>query len=168
MGARGRTNLFLFVLALVLGLAALLLPDPQRNRPPPAVAFEPGSIERITYRPARDGEVLELRRGTEGWRLSAPVARAARDGHVNQLLESLRERTDSCYPAADHDPAEFGLDPPRAELELDGITVSFGDRASDGRRYLQARGRLCLVEDIALPLLQGGSDSLTAPDDGGD
>lgn len=168
MGARGRVNLFLFVLAFVLGLVALLLPDPQRDLPPPAVEFDPGSIGRITYRPARDGEVLEIRRGADGWRLTAPVARAARDRRVTRLLESLRERTDSCYPAADHEPAEFGLDPPRAELELDGITVAFGNRSSDGRRYLQARGRMCLIEDIALPILRGGPDSLILPDDGGD
>lgn len=168
MDARGRVNLFLFVLVFVLGLAALLLPDPQGDRPPPAVAFEPTSIERIVYRPGGGGEILELRRRAEGWHLITPVARAASDDRVTRLLESLRERSRSCYPATDHEPAEFGLDPPRAQLELDGITVTFGDRSSDGRRYLQARGRLCLVDDIALPMLQGGADSLASANRDGD
>lgn len=168
MGARGRANLLLFGLAIGLGLLVLLLPEPRNERPSPAVAFEPRSIERIVYRPAGSGEGLELRRRADGWHLTKPVARAASDGRVAQLLESLRERTRSCYPATDHEAAEFGLEPPRAELELDAITVAFGDRASDGRRYLQARERLCLVEDIALPILDSGVDALATANEGGD
>ncbi len=168
MGARGRVNLLLFGLAIGLGLLVLLLPEPQNERPPPAVAFDPGSIERIVYRPAGRGGGLELQRRAEGWRLTVPVARAASDGRVAQLLESLRQRTHSCYPATEHEAAEFGLEPPRAELELDTITVAFGNRASDGRRYLLSRERLCLVEDIALPMLDSGVDALATANEGGD
>lgn len=168
MDARGRVNLILFGLAIALGGLALLLPEPRRDPPPPAVAFAPATIERITFRPAGDGQVIELRRRDDGWHLTAPVERPARDGRVVQVLESLRQRTRSCYAAADHDPAEFGLEPPRARIELDDVTVAFGDRANDGRRYLSARGRLCLVEDIALPVLRSGVDSLAATDENDD
>lgn len=167
MGTRGRTNLVLFGLAVMLGGLALLLPEPQRDLPR-AIAFEPAAIERITFRPAGDGEMIELRRRDDGWHLTAPAARPARDGRVVQLLESLRQRTASCYPAADHDPADFGLEPPRARLELDGITVAFGNLANDGRRYLRARGQMCLVEDVALPLLRAGADSLATAGARGD
>lgn len=163
---RGRLNLLLFGLALGLGLAALLLPDPQGGQPPPAVGLDPASIERIEARFPRGGEPLRLERRDGRWWLTAPVAREARSGRVVRLLGSLRERTGSCYPAAEHEPAEFGLAPPRAVLVLDGRRVEFGDRAGDGRRYLHADGRLCLVEDIVVPMLRGGADTLAPPDSG--
>lgn len=161
---RGRLNLLLFGLALLLGLAALLLPDPRGGRPPPVVALDPAGIERIEARFPRGGETLRLERRDGGWQLTAPVSRGARTGRVVRLLESLRERTGSCYPAADHEPSEFGFAPPRVVLALDGRSVEFGDRAGDGRRYLRAGGRLCLVEDVVVPMLGGGADTL-APED---
>lgn len=161
---RARLNALLFGLALLLGLAALLLPDPRGGRPPPAVALDPASVQRIEARFPRGGETLQLERRNGGWRLTVPVSRAARTRRVVRLLESLRERTDSCYSAAEHAPAEFGLASPRAVLVLDGRSVEFGDRAADGRRYLRAGGRLCLVEDVAVPMLRGGADTL-APED---
>ncbi len=153
---------------MVLGAIALLLPEPGRERPAPAVAIDPARIDRIEIRFPRGGEPLRLQRDSEGWRLTAPRSRRASDGRVARLLESLRERTRSCYPAAEHAAAEFGLERPRAVLTLAGTTIALGDRSPDGRRYLRAREQMCLVEDVALPMLRHGADGLApAGDDGG-
>ena len=164
---RARLNGILLAVAGALGLGILLLPDPPGGPPPPAVALDPAAVERIEVRFPRGGETLRLERGPEGWRMLAPRERPASDGRLARLLESLREPTRSCYPAAEHEPEAFGLNPPRAVLALDGTTIALGDRAADGRRYLRTGGRLCLVDDVALPMLLGGIDSLAPVDDEG-
>ena len=167
MSRRGRLNLFLLGLIVVLGATALLLPEPGRERPAPAVAIDPARIDRIEVRFPRGGEPLRLERDSEGWRLTAPQPRRASDGRVARLLESLRERTRSCYPATEHAAAEFGLETPRALLRLNDTTIALGDRAADGRRYLRARDQMCLVEDVALPMLREGAGGLAPGQDGG-
>ena len=167
MSHRGRFNLALLAVIVVLGVTALLLPDPGRERPAPAVAFDPAAVDRIEIRFPRGGEPLRLERGSEGWRLVAPSRRRASDARVASLLQSLRERTRSCYPAAEHAPAEFGLETPRVVLDLGETRVALGDRAADGRRYLRSGRQLCLVEDVAWPMLRDGAGALAPTDANG-
>lgn len=165
MSRRGRLNLVLLGLIVVLGATALLLPEPGRDRPLPAVDIDPARLARIEIRFPRGGETLRLERDADGWRLVAPRERRANAARVARLLQSLREPTRSCYPAAEHAPAEFGLETPHAVLTLDDTRIALGDRAADGRRYLRSGGQLCLVEDVAVPMLRDGADAL-APADG--
>lgn len=157
MRGRHHINIGLLALALVLGAAILLLPDPQPERPVPAVDFEPGSVERIVLDRLDRDEALRFERRNGDWFVTAPVQRRANSGRVARALAALRERTPSCYAASEQEPAEFGLQPPQAELRLNATRIDFGYRAHDGRRYIRTRDRLCLVEDVTLPILAGES-----------
>lgn len=152
---RNRVNLLLFALALLLGAAILLLPEPRSAPARPAVAFEPDAIQRISLDRLDQGEPLRLERRDDGWFVTAPGDHPADSGRVARALAALRERTPSCYPATEGEPGEFGLHPPQARLRLDAIMVAFGYRAPDGRRYIRAQDRLCLIEDHTLPILAG-------------
>jgi len=150
---RDRTNLALLALAAVLVLAVLLLPEPHPARPPPAVDFDPDAVERLRLDRIDLAEPLIMQRRSGDWFVTAPVERRADSGRIARALASLRMRTSSCYAAGERDPDTFGLAPPQATLRLGTITVAFGYRAPDGRRYVRAQERLCLVEDVALPIL---------------
>ncbi len=162
MRRRRLANLGLLGLAIALALAVWLLPrGPQgATRLTP---LAPGAIEsvRIGY-PRATGErpELVLQRGRAGWRLQAPIERAARDGRVVTALAIFAARSDDCYAAAEHDATRFGLQQPRASIDADGHRVAFGDRAPDGRRYVAAGGRYCVLADHAYPLIARGLDAL--------
>ena len=106
---------------------------------------------------------MRLERRRDGWHVVEPIERAASDGRVVTALSVLAARARSCYPVAEHEPAEFGLDRPRLRMEADEATVEFGDRAADGRRYVRAGDRFCLLPDQYWPLLKQGLNGLAAP-----
>lgn len=164
MRRRTRLNLLLLAVVVVLALAAWLLPRPA-GEPAPFTTLAPAAVRALALRyPAEPTRPpLALERRDDGWHLTRPIARPARDGRVVTALGVLDARSESCYPAAERDPAEFGLAEPRLVVRADGTEVAFGDRAPDGRRYLRANDRLCLVDDRAYPLLVEGVDGLAAP-----
>lgn len=164
MHARTRTNVALLVVALVLGAAVLLIPEPRPERPPPAVDFEPDEIDAFTLDRLDQAGTVRFERQEGEWVATAPADLSIDSAHVARALAALRRRTASCYPAADQEKDEFGLDPPQATMDLGSITVEFGYRSPEGRRYLRAQGRLCLVEDVTLPILTG---RMTQPDSSG-
>ncbi|MDZ7828494.1 MAG: hypothetical protein U5K33_03060 [Halofilum sp. (in: g-proteobacteria)] len=165
MRRRDRTNLVLLALAAVLGVAVLLLPEPRPERPPPAVDFDPDAVERLRLDRIDREKALIMERRSGSWFVTAPIERRADSGRVARALSTLRMPTSSCYATGERDPATFGLAPPQATLQLDSITVTFGYRAPDGRRYIRAQERLCLVDDVTLPIL-GGEFAATGDDQG--
>lgn len=164
MRHRNRYNLALLAVVVALGLAALLVPEPSES-PPSLTSADPADVERaeIGY-PRGDRQAVRLERGADGWRLTAPIGRRARDGRVVTALSVLDATSDACYRSAEHELADFGLESPRAVLRVGDVEVAFGDRSADGRRYVRAGDRLCLLDDLALPLLAGGAGSLGAPE----
>lgn len=164
MRRRRRLNLLLLAAVAALALAAWLLPRPAGG-PAPVTPVAPAEVDALELRFPADAArpTLALERRRDGWHLTRPIARPARDGRVVSALGVLDARSESCYDAAERDPAEFGLAEPRLVLRADDTEVAFGDRAPDGRRYLRSGGRLCLVEDRSYPLLAGGLDGLAAP-----
>jgi len=155
IGARNRINLLLLGVAVVLGALVLLLPEPRPERPPPAVRFQPDAVERIVLERLDRSDPVRLERRDGDWFVTTPHEKGVDSGRITRALAALRERSSSCYPAGGQDPGEFGLQPPQAVLLLDATRVEMGYRAPDGRRYIRAGGRLCLVTDITLPILAG-------------
>lgn len=152
MRARTRANVALLVLALVLGLTILLLPQPGPEHPPPAIEFDPNALQSLTLEPLDRSRSIRLERRAGEWFMVTPAERGMDSGRVARALAALRAPTSSCYPAAEPGMDEFGLDPPQAKMTLDSTIVEFGYRTPDGRRYVRSQGRLCLVEDLTLPI----------------
>ena len=163
MRLRNRLNgLLLIGVATLAGLAWYTAGrDPG---PAPLTRADPRAIEQLTLefpRGERPAEV-QLERHRDGWHLTSPIERPARDGRVVSALAVLTARSNSCYPAAERRLAEFGLEPPRLRLTAGDARVAFGDRAADGRRYVLAGERLCLINDRSYPLLARGLDNLAS------
>ena len=162
MRLRNRLNVLLLVGVAVL--AGLTWYATRREPgPAPLTAVAPQSVEQLALQfPRGETPNLQLERRRDGWYLTAPIERPARDGRVVSALAVLAARSESCYPAADRQLAEFGLAPPRLRLTAGEARVAFGDRAADGRRYVLAGDRLCLVDDRSYPLLAQGVDNLAS------
>ncbi len=104
----------------------------------------------------RDRENVRLRREDGNWWLEAPHRLPASDFHVEQLLKVAADRSLGNYDAGEMEPERLGLDPPRARLQLDHTEVLFGDSdAVDGLRYVSVGGRIHLVQNRVMPLLEG-------------
>jgi hypothetical protein len=160
MRLRRSMNLVLALALLAAGGAAWYAQRGETG-PPPLTGLQPGDIQSIALTfPRAEGAPLRLQRRRDGWHILEPIERAARDGRVVTALTVLRAPARSCYPVADHEPAEFGLDRPHLRMEVEGTTIAFGDRAADGRRYVRAGERFCLLPDQFWPLLKRGLDGL--------
>lgn len=152
-------------LALGLAAAAFWVPPADDGDGTRLTALDPAAVRAVTLEYPRadrhSGQAeLRLERREDGWHLTRPLARAARDGRIVTALAVLAARSRSCYDLADHDAADFGLAPPRLRLQIGDTTLAFGDRSEDGRRYVTDGSRLCLVADRSYPLLAQGLDGL--------
>ena len=163
MRLRRSLNVVLAV-ALVTGAVAAWYAGQAQDGPPPLTALAPRDVQTLELAfPRAEREPLRLERRRDGWHFIEPIERPARDGRVVSALTVLAAPRRSCYPPADHDLADFGLDRPRLRMQADDTTVEFGDRAADGRRYVRAGGRFCLLPDQSWPLLKQGLDELADP-----
>lgn len=122
---RPRTLAALFLVVAALGAFVWFVDrdqpgsDERAERAKRVLDLEEGAVSRLAWE--RDGERVELRReGSEdgGWRLSAPLEARADGAAVEAFLAVLsgleKERT-----IDDGEPAQMGLAPPRATLEVD-------------------------------------------------
>jgi hypothetical protein len=123
---RGRSILVLLILAA--GLGGFFYYDtyslgPKREKAESAKGriwtVEPKDVERVTI--ARKGETLRLQRAADGgWDMLEPVKtrgdRAVVDDMVTGLATARMDREIDPNPAK---PADFGLDPPEAEVKLE-------------------------------------------------
>lgn len=171
MHARNAINAFLFAAALGLGALTLLgTPKDDDSIRARLTGLTPSNIRtlEIEYPPDTNDagsavKTLALERRPDGWHIIRPIERRARDGRLMTALKHVNALSDACYSLNEHDPAEFGLAEPRLRLRADDTELAFGDRANDGRRYVRAQSRMCLIEDRTVPLLAQGLDGLADP-----
>jgi hypothetical protein len=146
MASGWRLNLLL--LALVLGLAALVAHRAARDGTHPASsklsATRPGSVNQVTLlRPAQPP--LELRRRDGQWWIEAPFRARADEYQVLRLLAVLEARPLAQLPEGDLQ--RYGLEPPQAVLDIDGASFAFGATNPVTReQYLRAGGRTYAIE----------------------
>jgi uncharacterized protein DUF4340 len=124
--SRGRTILVLLILAA--GLGGFFYYDtyslgPRREKAESAKGriwtVEPKDVEGITI--ARKGETLRFKRAADGgWDMLAPVETRADRGAVDDMVTGLATaRMDREIDPNPAKPADFGLDPPDAEVKLE-------------------------------------------------
>lgn len=117
----------------------------------------------------RDGGSVELSRRNDAWRIVSPVNLAAETDHVHAILGVLRAESTLGFRAAGNDLTLFGLQPPRAVMEVEGEVIAFGDAEPvDGRRYLLADEEVHVVAEEAFRFIERGVAGLasTSPLDG--
>lgn len=163
---RSRTRVNLMLTALVLALAAIAVLRPGGDAPPQLVPLVAGDVPA----PARirmtrpDQPPMLLEREGDVWRLRAPHPGPANPARVQMLLRVLEARGPEPLSAREHDPARFGLAPPRAVLEIDALRIEYGDdHPLDGRRYLRLGDAIHLLGDVTYHLLVSDAAAFVDP-----
>jgi hypothetical protein len=125
MSKRGWLNLVLLVAVVGLGTLVYFNPGEQAQPVVRLTKLDPDAVQKATL--TRPGmETVVLQRGKDGWQLVQPVVVAARQPQVQQLLGLLQLRSLQRYPVPGLALNKYGLEPPRATLEADGVELAFG------------------------------------------
>jgi len=96
---------------------------------------------------------LALQRGESGWRMTHPHDTAVDGTRVRQLLAIAGAPVQHALPA-DAAPARYGLEPPKAVLQLDQLRLQFGDRdLTQSSRYVLVGSRIKVIDDVFFNLL---------------
>lgn len=129
MKPKGRNRLNLALLAAVALLAALSYWKPGTQRPAPAVPMITLKAAEVRdIRIALPGQKpMELKLGDRGWQMTAPLAMPADQNLVRTLLDYLDAESETRFPAAGTDLANYGLDKPKVRLWLNGVGYAFGE-----------------------------------------
>lgn len=141
-----RLNLLLLAVVLALGAfvayrnARLELPDASAT----LSATRPASVSQVTL--LRPGQpLLQLRQHDGRWWIEAPFRARADEFQVLRLLSVLEARSLARLPEGDLQ--GYGLEPPQAVLEIDGVSYAFGATNPVTReQYLRAGGRTHAVD----------------------
>ncbi len=146
------TSVNLILALLVAALLTLHLWPWSGSGLAPLTELGPAEIELIRVERG-DRLQLALRRGNSGWRLMHPHEGAAAETRVQQLLAIARAQVQHEYPA-DEALARYGLDSPRAVLQLDQERLLFGNRdPSQNNRYVLVADRVRVIDDLYFSLL---------------
>ncbi|HET6432003.1 hypothetical protein [Dyella sp.] len=138
-------------LALLLGtvvLGSLALWQWQRDAaaaPGTLLDKTPEAIDHIALSLPGHGTEHYTKRDGHWWRVDGPPV-PADDGRLGELAGYAAAPVASWRLLADFKPAQIGLSPPMAILQLDQQTLRFGDTSVTGPlRYVQVGQRVALV-----------------------
>jgi hypothetical protein len=148
MNRRDFTNIGLFVLVASLGILTWLQPKPIPEEPmPPLTMLDPEQVENIELT-TRNGETLTLEKRKGSWQMIKPHDTKANEPKIERLLKIANTASTEHFPLPDGDRAQFGLDPPMAELRLDDTRLEIGGtHPIDHRRYVLVGDTVHLIND---------------------
>lgn len=129
MRMRGILNLVLVV--VVAALALLLVYRPGKQTKPdapelPITDIKPSQVKSIRVQ-AKGQDEARLKRGDNGWRLTAPIAFRADDSLIGSVLGDFDETSQTRYAVKGLDLSKYGLDKPALKVWLNDIELDFGD-----------------------------------------
>lgn len=163
---RARGLLLLVLLALVAGLAGLVLRGAPAPTPEPARllgTLAPETLQRIRIE-APGRATLALERHATGWHLVAPYRVPANPAQVETALRITALTSLAHYPLAGRDRADYGLETPALRITLNDVSVAFGAvEPLEGRRYVQVGDTLHLIADRAYYRLQAPPETWVSP-----
>lgn len=146
-----RLGLATAVIALVLTAVWYQRHDARRNDPGTLTTLEASQIKRIVLTLPTAPPMHYEHRDGHWWRVDSAPARA-NDGRLRALAETAAAPVMSWRPAGDFEPSKIGLTPPQAILELDGLTLEFGETsATNPLHYVRVGDRVALVPSRYMP-----------------
>lgn len=146
---------------LLLAAAVRLAPETPEPHSKPFAHIDADALSRIEILLPGQAPVLLQNRNGEWIAPETPPEAALDPRRLRNVLNILNEAVTRSYALAGLDLKEFGLDPPAAELKLDGHAFAFGaGEALSGRRYVRYGDRLYLLTDTHYPLLSRGLGNL--------
>lgn len=118
--------------------------------------LDAGEVSALTIRRPGAAELRFTRQGAR-WRMESPVEVEANAFRLDPLARVVEARVHATFDAETLDLGRYGLDPPRAELGIDGSVIAFGDTEPiDRRRYVLFSGKVHLIDDHYFERLQPG------------
>jgi len=164
MRRRTRTNLFLFAMVALLGIA--VYSEFRRENAlvrDPLTTLDPKAIHTLTIRCA-SCTTRRFERIDGHWRMREPEDRAAEDRAVDRLAAIVSVPVRFRHPEGALEPAKVGLEPPFATMEADGLVLKFGGTdAIHDDRYVEVAGTIALVPDRFSALLFAKPETERAP-----
>jgi len=162
-----RSWLNLLMLLAIGGLIALVVYQPGIAPPPaaqPLTRIDPTDVQRLELqRPGQPGVIL-TRSGPRQWQMEQPFQSPASpfiDANLGLLLSA---HSSVRYPLAELDPANIGLQPPVATLQVDDTRIEFGDiDPIHGNRYVQVGKFIHLVPEHLTYYPKASAAELVSP-----
>jgi hypothetical protein len=150
MGSRTLLNLGLVALVIALLLVAYFRPglEPGPVAQPITTQPDPAAVTSLHIE-RQDRAPLAFSKEEDHWYLATSGGRLpAADFQVRALLRLLKARSLRSYPVDSLELAALGLDPPRATLHIDSLTIHFGTtEALEQKRYVRIDNTVYLIED---------------------
>ncbi|MDQ7016115.1 MAG: hypothetical protein Q9N68_07040 [Gammaproteobacteria bacterium] len=158
MDKRSWLNLLIFVVLLQLGVLIYLSRVMEQRPEPPLIGLD-RELESLLFQPLA-GERMVVQRQAGRWWLQEPFHAPADPLRIEAALAIRQAEVRSQYPIEGLNLVEFGLQPPRAVLQLGEVSLAFGDKSPSGKRYVRLDQTLFLLDDVYLPLWAGGGREL--------
>lgn len=148
MERRGWINLALLVAVILLGLIIFFSPSKQDEETfVPLTPLGPQQLNDIRIS-NNNGPAFTLERRRDGWQMTSPYRVAANVPRINLLLDIVSTPSFERFPLPPERLEEFGLDKPKAEVQLNGTTLVFGStHPYNYRRYVRIGDTLHLTND---------------------
>jgi len=116
-------NIVLLVTVTALAWFAWYMPSREEAARVTLSPVKPAAVARIVLK--RQGRpAVELERRGQQWWITAPLKVRADEFQVMRMLTILEAQPTARLPGTDR--ARFGLDPPAAVLDIDGVQYAFG------------------------------------------
>jgi hypothetical protein len=167
MSSRTLINLGLFLLVALLGAIAIYEPglEDQAQRPTPLTNLQPQEIHSIRLSTPAN-EIIALEKRADGWHMTQPQAAPANDKKIVQLLGITTTTSHSRLPLPQERLGEFGLAPTPIRLQLNELTLEFGNNDPlQFRRYVRIGDQLHLISNGFHHHLMAGVNGYLAPDE---
>jgi hypothetical protein len=147
-----RNLLNLILLIIILGLIAVVVYEPGKEKPltpPKLTALNDADIQHIKISRQTDANDIELSKTTEGWVMLKPYQLTANSFRVESILKLLSTVSFSQNSLDKLDLKNFGLDKPYATVTLNNSTsIIFGHNKSlKHLRYVQIGTVLHMISD---------------------
>lgn len=164
LGRRVLVNVVLLLLAvglvLFLWLDPLREPSPERER---LSAIDPTRIHTLRIE-APGRPIIELIRQDSAWRLVAPLSLPANRDRVATVSGLAAAIVHDAFRAEGNDLRQFGLDPPKVKVYMDGHEFQFGDTEPlNGWRYVRYGADVHLITDAYSYQLLGTAPTFADP-----
>lgn len=148
MNKRGVLNLLLLGSIAVLAIIALWQPgiDPPAATPPLTTILAT-DIKHITITRPKTGDI-ELQRSDGDWALVQPQHGRTNPFVINEILRILNAKNhQSLPPEAVKQLGRYGLDKPKARLQLDQLQILFGDTSPVSQlQYVLLQNRVAMID----------------------
>ncbi|MGB0712192.1 MAG: hypothetical protein ACPGUC_01410 [Gammaproteobacteria bacterium] len=165
LGALGRgwgLNAALGVVVLLLSALAWLSLNRTGVKAPgePLARLSVDAVSHVEIRRRDDAPIVLSGAGLD-WLMQAPYAERAHGHRVRHLAGILTTPVYSRFPVPEGDLAEFGLDRPLGELQLNDVLIVFGGlEPITGRRYVRLGKEIATIGDERTGQILGGPEAL--------